>query len=339
LDRFDLIGSGKHRLFHSEEGVYESVVSVTTSAEDIRLLTRRETATDPPAYYLLDPEGDYRRQLISLADRAPELKGISKRIVAFWREDGIELFGTLYLPREYDTRSAVPLLIWVYPRGYRDPRLASQRRDSLHRFGCLIGPSHLLLATQGYAVLELPAMPIVGNKGNDTFVEQLVMNAKAAIDKVVDLGIADRERIAIGGHGHGAFAAVNLLAHSDFFAAGIARSGVYNRTLTPFGFQNEDRTLWEAPETYFAVSPSMHADRVDEPLLLIHGESDNNEGTPAMQSRRLFHAVRGLGGAVRLVMLPHESHVYLARESVMHTLAEMLDWMDQHLGRPQSADQ
>jgi dipeptidyl aminopeptidase/acylaminoacyl peptidase len=174
-------------------------------------------------------------------------------------------------------------------------------------------------------------MPIVGKEGNDTFVEQLVMNASAAIDKVVSMGVADRDRIGIGGHSYGAFMAANLLAHSDLFAAGIARSGAYNRTLTPFGFQNERRKFWDAPDTYFAMSPFMHADQINEPLLLIHGAADNNSGTFPIQSERLFHALKGLGGSARLVILPNESHGYAARESILHTQAEMIEWFEKYV--------
>ena len=261
-------------------------------------------------------------------DPAPELKGISKEIIRYQRNDGIELSGTLYLPPDYKGDGPLPLIMWAYPREFNNPRIAAQVRGSAHRFPVIRGASHLFFLLQGYAVLDGPAMPVVGEKGNDTFVEQLVMNAKAAVDKVVSMGVADRKRIGIGGHSYGAFMTANLLAHSDFFAAGIARSGAYNRTLTPFGFQNERRTFWEAPEVYFAMSPFMHADQIDEPILMIHGEADNNSGTFPIQSQRMFHALKGLGGTARLVVLPAESHGYAARESNLHVVYEMLDWAE-----------
>lgn len=120
----------------------------------------------------------------------------------------------------------------------------------------------------------------------------------------------------------------NLLAHSDLFRAGIARSGAYNRTLTPFGFQSERRTFWEAPEMYAKVSPFWYADKIKEPILLIHGEADNNQGTFPIQSERMFAAIRGNGGTARLVMLPLEAHGYAAKESTEHTLFEMVQWFD-----------
>ena len=166
---------------------------------------------------------------------------------------------------------------------------------------------------------------------HDTFLEQIVAAAQAAIDKAASMGVADPERVGVGGHSYGAFMTANLLAHCDLFGTGVARSGAYNRTLTPFGFQAERRPLWEAPEIYFKVSPFMHADKIDEPLLLIHGMMDNNSGTYPMQSERLYAAIKGNGGSARLVMLPAESHGYRARESVLHVLAEMIDWFDRHL--------
>jgi dipeptidyl aminopeptidase/acylaminoacyl peptidase len=207
----------------------------------------------------------------------------------------------------------------------------------------LSGWSTAIWLTQGYAVLDGPTMPIIGEgdaEPNDTYVEQLVSSAQAAVDEVVRRGVAERGRIAIGGHSYGAFMTGNLLSHSDLYAAGIARSGAYNRTLTPFGFQAEERTVWEAPEIYFAMSPFMHAHKVNEPILLIHGEMDNNSGTFPLQSRRYYHALKGLGKTARLVMLPYESHGYRARESILHMLWEMQTWLDAYVkqAKPKAAE-
>src|SRR5207237_1243850 len=166
---------------------------------------------------------------------------------------------------------------------------------------------------------------------NDTFVDQLVADAKAAIDKADEMGVIDRRRVAVGGHSYGAFMTVNLLAHCDLFRAGVARSGAYNRTLTPFGFQSERRTLWEARDTYLKMSPFLYADKIKAPLLLIHGAADNNDGTFPIQSERLYQAIRGNGGTVRYVSLPHEAHGYAAHESVEHTLYETVTWLDKHV--------
>jgi dipeptidyl aminopeptidase/acylaminoacyl peptidase len=258
---------------------------------------------------------------------------MKKDLIRYKREDGVELSGTLYLPPGYKEGERLPVVIWAYPLEYSDARVAGQVRDSPNRFTFFRGTSQLFFVTQGYAVLDGAQMPVVGDPKtmNDTFVEQIVASAKAAIDILDAKGIADRKRVGVGGHSYGAFMTANLLAHCDLFAAGIARSGAYNRTLTPFGFQNERRTLWEAPEIYFKLSPFMSAHKINEPILLIHGEADNNSGTFPIQSERLFQALRGYGGTVRLVMLPYESHGYSARESVFHVLAEMFEWFDKYV--------
>jgi len=239
---------------------------------------------------------------------------------------------TLYLPPGYKPEDGpLPMLMWAYPREFKSAKAAGQMRGSPYQFVRIGATSYLLLLTQGYAILAGPTMPIIGEgdkEPNDTYVEQLVASAKAAVDEVVRRGVADRDRIAIGGHSYGAFMTANLLAHSDLFRAGIARSGAYNRTLTPFGFQAEERTFWEAPEIYFQMSPFMHTNKVNEPILMIHGEADNNSGTFPIQSKRFYHALKGHGATARLVMLPYESHGYRARESMMHVFWEMTQWLD-----------
>jgi dipeptidyl aminopeptidase/acylaminoacyl peptidase len=327
LDEMEITTAKVRRIYQNNGDVYEAILDVLEPGGR-EIVTRHETVTSPPGYFFVDTETGERRSLLESDDPVPELRGLKKQVIKYLREDGVELSGTLYLPPARKEGERLPLIMWAYPREFNNPRVASQVRGSAFRFPEISGPYHLFFLLNGYAVLDGPAMPVIGEKGNDTFVEPLVMNAKAAVDKVVSMGVADRNRIGIGGHSYGAFMTANLLAHSDFFAAGIARSGAYNRTLTPFGFQNERRTFWEAPEVYFAMSPFMHVDQIDEPLLLIHGEADNNSGTFPLQSYRMFHALKGLGGTVRLVVLPGESHGYAARESVQHTLYEMLGWAD-----------
>ena len=314
LDEMEIATAKTRRIFQNSGNVYEAVEAVLDPAGR-EIVTRVETVTSPPEYCFVNTLSGQKRPLVQFKDPIPELKGVKKEIIRYIREDGIELSGTLYLPPNRKEGEALPLIMWAYPREFNNPRVASQVRGSAFRFPVISGTSPLFFLLSGYAVLEGPSMPVIGEQGNDTFVEQLVMNAKAAVDKVVSIGVADRKRIGIGGHSYGAFMTANLLAHSDFFAAGIARSGAYNRTLTPFGFQNERRTFWEAPEIYFSMSPFMHADQINEPILLIHGEADNNSGTFPLQSRRLYHALKGLGGTARLVVLPGESHAkYLLKE-------------------------
>lgn len=330
LDEMEIATAETRRIYQNSGDVYEAVVDVL-DPQGREIVTRFETASSPPGYYFVNTISGEKRPLVEFEDPVPELTGLKKQIIKYHREDGIELSGTLYLPPSWKEGERLPLVMWAYPREYNNPRIAAQVRGTSHRFSIVRGTSPLFFLLRGYAVLDGPAMPIVGEKGNDTFVEQLVMNAKAAVDKVVSLGVADRKRIGVGGHSYGAFMTANLLAHSDFFAAGVARSGAYNRTLTPFGFQNERRTFWEAPEIYFAMSPFMHADQINEPILLIHGGADNNSGTFPIQSQRMFHALKGLGGTARLVVLPGESHGYAATESVKHTVYEMLNWADRFI--------
>ena len=329
LDRLSLETLQATRLFRCQPNSYETVVMPLT--DDGRLiLTRYETRTEPPNYYVRDLTTNARRALTQFKDPAPDLARVEKRLLTYERKDGVQLSATLYLPPGYRQGERLPILMWAYPREFADPGAAGQVRGSPHRFTAISGASHLLLLTQGYAILDDPTMPIVGpgKTANDTYVEQLVASAEAAVNKVVELGVADRNRIGIGGHSYGAFMTANLLAHSDLFRAGIARSGAYNRTLTPFGFQNESRTFWEVPELYGRMSPFWYAHKVNEPVLLIHGEADDNSGTFPVQSERFYMALKGHGATVRYVTLPHEAHGYAARESVLHTVAEMLTWMD-----------
>ncbi len=331
LDRLDLAAAELQRLFHSGPDSYETVVGLV-DARAGRIVIRRETSDEPPNYHLVTTNDGARTALTSFPNPQPQLAGITKSKIYYERDDGIPLSGELYLPAGYEPGTRLPVLVWAYPREFADEDGAGQVRGSAHRFTTISGASHLLLLTQGYAVLNDAAMPIVGGfTANDTYVEQLVANGKAAVDELVEMGVADRDRIGIAGHSYGAFMTANMLAHSDDFAAGIARSGAFNRSLTPFGFQYERRTFWEAPEVYFRMSAFMHAEKINEPLLLTHGVIDNNSGTFPVQSERMYHAVKGLGGTVRLVMLPHESHGYRARESVLHTVWEMFDWMRRHV--------
>ena len=330
LDRMNVTTGETERLFRSGAESYETVVALLDD-RGRRVLTRHQSKTEPPNYFVRDLEDERRRAVTRFPDPAPQLAGISREFVLYEREDGVQLSGTLYLPAGYDGER-LPTVVWAYPREYANARTAGQVRGTPNQFTRIAGASHMFFLTQGYAVFDGPTMPIIGGDvANDTYVEQLVSSAKAAVDLLVSMGVSDPDRIGIGGHSYGAFMTANLLAHSDLFQAGIARSGAYNRTLTPFGFQSERRTFWEASDLYFAMSPFMHADQIDEPMLMIHGAADNNSGTFPVQSERMYHAVKGLGGKVRLVMLPAESHGYRARESVLHALTEMIEWFDRHV--------
>jgi dipeptidyl aminopeptidase/acylaminoacyl peptidase len=328
LDRLDFSTGKTTRLWQCAEGVYEHV-AVVLNDEATKLIIRRESPTEPPA--LIFRDGKNERKLAQGTDPWPELRKARKELVTTKRADGTTISFTLYLPPGHKEGDKVPAVFYAYPTEFVSADTAGQVSGSPNRFTTVSGFSHLFFLTQGYAVVEV-SMPVVGPpaSANDTFVDQLVSNAKAAIDKAAEFGI-DPARVGVMGHSYGAFMTANLLAHSDLFRAGIARSGAYNRTLTPFGFQNERRTFWEAPEVYGKMSPFNHAHKVNEPLLLIHGQADNNPGTFTVQSERMYAAVRANGGTVKLVLLPHESHGYEARESVEHVLYEQFAWFDKYV--------
>lgn len=328
LDKYDLKTGKAERLHHCPEGVYEEVVRVL-NVSGSKVLVRRESVTEPPNYFYRD--GTHEKRLTNNSDPAPELRKAQKQLVTTKRADGTVISFTLHLPPNHKEGDKVPAVFYAYPIEFASADTAGQVIGSPHRFTSVTGYSHLFFLTQGYAVMEV-SMPIVGppETANNNFVDQLKDNAAAALDKAAEFGI-DKDRVGVMGHSYGAFMTANLLAHSDLFKAGIARSGAYNRTLTPFGFQNERRTFWEAPEIYGKMSPFYHADKIREPLLLIHGAADSNPGTFPVQSERMYQAVRGTGGTVRLVLLPHEDHGYAARESIGHVLYEQIAWFDKYV--------
>ena len=338
IDRQNIKTQETERLWRCEEGAYESVVAIAEHApgRKPKIVISSETPTTPTNYQLLDLETGEKQAITDFPDPTPQIRGIKKQLVKYEREDGVPLSATLYLPADYKEGERLPLLVWAYPVEYNDAKTAGQVSGSPSRFTSIRGISHLTFLTQGYAVMDAATMPVIGDPEtmNDTFIAQIVAAAQAAIDKAVDMGVADPDRVGVGGHSYGAFMTANLLAHCDLFKAGIARSGAYNRTLTPFGFQSERRPFWEAKDVYFNISPFMHADQIKEPMLMIHGEADNNSGTFPVQSKRMYQAIKGNGGTVKLVMLPNESHGYRARESVLHTQAEMIDWFDKHVKNP-----
>ena len=332
LDSMNIKTMQKKRLFHCADPYYETFVAYFGNSRD-RAVIRSESKTEPQNYFLLDLKSKKRQALTDFKDPAPQMTKMRKELVRYKRADGVDLSGTLYLPPDYQEGQRLPVVVWAYPLEYSDAGTAGQVRGSVNTFTTFRGASQLFYVTQGYAVFDNATMPVVGDPKtmNDTYVEQIVANAKAAIDTLDKMGVGDPKRVGVGGHSYGAFMTANLLAHCDLFAAGVARSGAYNRTLTPFGFQSERRTLWEARDTYIKMSPFLHADKINEPILLIHGEADNNSGTFPIQSERLFAALKGHGATVRFVYLPYESHGYSARESVLDVLAEMFEWMDKYV--------
>ncbi len=301
------------------------------------LLVRIQAPTDYPNYYMRSLQGKGKLSPVTdFPNPFESLNKVHKEVINYTREDGVELSGTFYLPAGYDKskKEKLPLLIWAYPREYKDKSTAGQSTQNPNSFTFPYYGSFVYWVTRGYAVLDNAAFPIVGEgeeEPNDTFVEQLIANAEAAIDAVDEMGYIDRKRVGVGGHSYGAFMTANLLTHSELFACGIARSGAYNRTLTPFGFQSEQRNYWDAPDIYNGMSPFMNAHKMKTPMLLTHGEADNNPGTFTLQTERYFQALKNLGAPVRMVILPKESHGYVARENIMHLLWEQDRFLEKHL--------
>lgn len=334
IDRFNIATGQAERLWQSAPPNYEEVLQVIDPDAN-RLITLRESPTDPPNVFVRDVKNTSLVQITRLGDPAPYFADIKSELITYTRPDGVKLSATLYLPPGYDkSQGRLPFFFWAYPREFQSASAASQLTGSPYQFKRPGRQNYLMLLMHGYGVLDGPTMPIVGANGkepNDTYIQQLVASAQAAVDKIVDMGIADRDRIGIGGHSYGAFMTVNLLAHSDIFRTGIAESGAYNRTLTPFGFQAEPRTYWEAPEVYNAMSPFNYANMINEPVLLIHGQRDDNSGTFPIQSERLFAAIKGNGGSVRYIQLPLEPHGYTAIETQRHLLWEYINWLDKYV--------
>jgi dipeptidyl aminopeptidase/acylaminoacyl peptidase len=335
LDRLEIATGKRERLWQSQPPNYESIVAVLDTQAG-RVILQRQSATDRPDYYVRDLAAEQLTRLTSLPDPEPFFSSVKGELITYTRPDGVQLSATLYLPPGYDKArdGRLPFFLWAYPAEFMSEDAASQVAGSPYQFRRPNRQDHLLLLAAGYGVLDNPTMPIVGVGGkepNDTYVEQLIASAQAAVDKLVELGVGDRSRMAVGGHSYGAFMTANLLGHSDIFRAGIARSGAYNRSLTPFGFQAEPRTYWQATEVYDRMSPFRFADKIKEPILLIHGTHDNNQGTFPIQSERMFAALKGNGGNTRYVQLPLESHGYAAKESRRHVIWEMVSWLDTHV--------
>jgi len=337
LAKFDLATKKNDIIWRCAEGSYEYVVDVI-DAKQLSLLTRRESQKEVPNFYikqLMLRMAD--RQITSFANPYPGLEGITKEKIKYKRADGVDLTGDLYLPKGYNKEKdgPLPVYMWAYPREFNSAADAAQVRGSKDRFTTLSWGSAIFWVTQGYAVLDNAEMPIVAAnadaKPNDNFIEQLKLNAEAAINTLSEMGVGDKNRVAVGGHSYGAFMTAHLLSHTNLFKAGIARSGAYNRTLTPFGFQGEDRTYWQAPKLYYDMSPFSYADKIKTPILLIHGDSDDNPGTFPINSERLFNAIKGHGGTVRFVFLPYEAHSYRGKENLLHMLWEQNEWLNKYV--------
>ncbi|MDN3606937.1 alpha/beta hydrolase family protein [Kaistella yonginensis] len=337
IDELDLVTMKKNRMYTSKlKNSKESIVDIL-DAKSGQVLVVEQSASQYPNYFVRNIKNGKATAVTHFANPFESIKNVYKEVITYKRNDGVELTGTLYLPANYDRKNPkekLPLLIWAYPREFVSKDTAGQNTQNPNDFTFPSYGSFIYWVTKGYAVLDDAAFPIIGEgnaQPNDTFITQLVANGKAAIDAVDKLGYIDRTKVAVGGHSYGAFMTANLLTHSKDYACGIARSGAYNRTLTPFGFQSEQRNYWDVPDIYNTMSPFMQANKMKTPLLLIHGEADNNPGTFTLQTERYFQALKNLGAPVRMVLLPKESHGYAAKESILHTLWEQDQFLEKCL--------
>lgn len=337
LSRFDLLTRKSEILWRCSEDVYELIIEVIDPVK-LTVVTRKESQTQVPNYYLKSLKSKIADlKITNFPNPYPALDGITKQKISYKRADGVDLTGELYLPKGYDPKrdGTLPAIIWAYPREFTNAKDAAQVRGSRNAFVRINWGSPIYWVTQGYAILDNAEMPIVSTspdkKPNDDFIQQLKLNARAAIDVLHGLGVGDSTRMAVGGHSYGAFMTAHLLAHTNWFKAGIARSGAYNRSLTPFSFQNEDRTYWEAPQLYFDLSPFSYAHKLKTPILLVHGDTDDNTGTFPIQSERMFAALKGNGGNVRYVSLPYEAHGYRGKENILHLLWEEHQWLEKYV--------
>ncbi len=337
IDQLNLKTLKTNRLYQS---AFTDKKERILSVKDIKkgeVLVQIQSKSEYPNYYLRNLKKKIGLiPVTQFPNPFESIKNVEKTLIKYKRNDGVELSGTLYLPAGYDKtkKEKLPMLIWAYPTEYKDKNSAGQTSANPNEFTFPYYGSFVYWVTKGYAILDDAAFPIIGEgktEPNDSFISQLVANAEAAINAVDSLGYIDRRRVAVGGHSYGAFMTANLLTHSNLFACGIARSGAYNRTLTPFGFQSEQRNYWEATEIYNTMSPFMHAEKMKTPLLLVHGEADNNPGTFTLQTERYFQALKGLGAPVRMVLLPKEAHSYVAKENIMHLLWEQDQFFEKYL--------
>lgn len=334
VDQFELQSKKRSRIWRADgKSTYEQVLRLVDPEKQLAITSIESPNQFPNIYWRNLKSKSAPKQLTNIANPYQKLSGVTKQKISYKRADGVQLSATLYLPEGYSKEKdgRLPMLMEAYPTEYKDDKAAGQVKESPHAFISLYWGSPVYWARRGYAILEDAQFPIVGKgdaEPNDTYIEQLVADAQAAIKAVDSMGVVDPKRCAVMGHSYGGFMTANLLAHSNLFAAGIARSGAYNRTLTPFGFQSEERSYWEATEVYNKMSPFNYAHQIKSPLLLIHGDADNNPGTFTLQSERLFQAIKGNGGVSRLVLLPYESHGYVAKENILHMLWEMDTWLE-----------
>ncbi|MDQ2666797.1 MAG: prolyl oligopeptidase family serine peptidase [Gemmatimonadota bacterium] len=330
VDKVDLATGTKTRLFESDTALFESA-PVPVDNDFSKFVVTRETEKVVPDQWLRDRNTGQLKQLTENKDVTPDVTGMTRRSIQVTRADGKTLWVNVTFPPGYREGTRLPAMFWFYPYEYADQESYDHTKRTLnkHKFPTAAPRSIEIMATQGYAIVQ-PDIPIFGTAGrlNDNYVNDLRNGLTAVIDELDKRGIIDRGRLGIGGHSYGAFSTVNAMVNLPYFKAGIAGDGNYNRTLTPNGFQSERRDLWEARETYLAMSPFLYADRLQGALLMYHSLEDQNTGTDPSNSVRLFHALQGMGKQASLYMYPYEDHGPLIEETLLDQWGRWVAWLD-----------
>lgn len=331
VDKLDIESGTRSRIFESAPGATETVVAALDD-DYTRVILSRESPTEVPQSYLFDLKSNTKTKLTNNVDPTPEVsQAIRKRLWAT-RPDGVRFVVDVTLPKDYREGTRLPGIIWFYPTEVSTQEAYDEGRQStnINRYPTVSPRSAEIWTTQGYVVIQPQAIPVFGPQGsmNDNYVNELRDGLYAVINAVVDAGYLDRERIGLWGHSYGAFSTVNAMVNTKWFKAGIAGDGMYNRSLTPFGFQRESRDFWQAQDVYLNMSPFFKADKLSGALLMYHQTEDQNVGTALISSIRMQHALQGLGKTSALFMYPYEDHGPATRETDLDQWARFIAWFD-----------
>ncbi len=341
VDKLDFETGKRDRVFDSPANGYDEFVSALDD-DFSAYIYMHESPTVIQDAYVRDMKAGTSTQLTHAKDVAPEVSGAQhKRIQLTRQRDGIKFWVDLTLPADWKPGTRLPGIIWFYPREYTAQADYDRSRytTNINKFpdtpALRPASSTKLWVTQGNAVIE-PDCPIMGSAGkmNDNYARDLAENLELTVNAMVDQGYIDRDHVGIGGHSYGAFSTVNALTLTSIFKAGIAGDGMYNRSLTPFGFQSERRNFFEAQSTYLEMSPFFRADKISGPLLMYHSLEDQNVGTAPISSIRMFHALQGLGKPAALFMYPYEDHSVATYQTDLDQWARWFAWFDMYVKNP-----
>jgi len=292
-----------------------------------------EDAQHAPDVWVSDAHFEYSRQLTHLNPQMENYKMGSPRLIDWLSDDGKRLHGALLLPSDFQVGTQYPLIVYVYPTHL-------SRDYDQFGFGGFPGPLNLqLLATRGYAVL-LPDFEEHKNDGIAAFAKSVL----PGVTKVVQLGIADPERIGVMGHSAGGYEALGLLTATRRFKAAVALAG-FGDYAGLYGQLDRDGAAWAADETeqelgalpwqqpfkYVEKSPFFYLDRIETPLLIVHGSADG--AVSSFLADQMFVGMRRLGKEVEYAKYLGESHVprdwnYVDQLDVAN---RVIEWFERHL--------